>query len=236
MTGAHQGADPAWATDLVAAHRHQVRSQCLHVERQAARHLSGVAVKQRPRGSHPIGDLAHRVEHAGLAVGCHHRHQHHIVARGCPSTVSGSTKPPAVTPITSSFVEAAVGQPAQPCGPPRHAPPPTPAFRRRSSGASLDRAPQSQVVGLGRAGGEHDASRPSAHQRRHMLAGLVHRSGLPAPEPVNRGGIAHFEPDSTGTITSKHPEDRAAPRRCSRDRPPSRLAPMGSLDEATVGD
>ena len=78
MAGADQRADPARAADLVAAHRHQVRAQFLHVERQTARHLGGVAVEQRPCGPCPLGDLAHRVEHAGLAVGCHCRHQRHV--------------------------------------------------------------------------------------------------------------------------------------------------------------
>ena len=123
---AHQGAGTARTADLVAANRHQSGAQRPHVEGQATRHLSGVTMEQRPRGPDPLVDLAHRVEHARLAVGRHHRHEHHVRPQqlldgvGLDEPAGGHADHVQLHPGRSRPASA-------PFGPLRRAPPPTPA-------------------------------------------------------------------------------------------------------------
>ena len=76
--GADQGARACRAADLVAAYRHEVRTELFLVEGQPSGELGGVAVEECARRVDALGDFAHRVENAGLTVGSHDGYQQNI--------------------------------------------------------------------------------------------------------------------------------------------------------------
>ena len=66
-----QGADSLRAVDLVGGEGHQVDLQRLHVHRDLAHRLGGVAVEENPLLLADPPDLGERVEGADLVVGRH---------------------------------------------------------------------------------------------------------------------------------------------------------------------
>ena len=68
------------SAELVRRQRETVRPRRALIERQTARHLNRIAMQQPAFGMNPHGDLADRLDHAGLAIGGLHA-DHHAMAR-----------------------------------------------------------------------------------------------------------------------------------------------------------
>ena len=137
------------------------------------------------------------------------------------STASGSTKPPAVTPITSSFVE--------PQSASQRAVRPTEAcstadtnIRLRSSGAASTAPRRARLLAsVAPAVNTTPPGRPPTSAATCSRASST-AAACRRPNRCTEEALPTSNPTAPAP-SPRTPWDRAVPRRCSRGRPPSRL-------------
>ncbi len=165
-----QRAHALGAVELVRAQRQHVHRRGAHIQGQLAGGLGGVAVEQHAGLTANCADGVDIVDHPGLVIGVHDRHQHGVLAQGVrhrpgvDATVrarrqvghrhTGTLQPAAG--VEHRLVFAGGGD-------------------HMAAAALLHHTLDGQVVGLGGAAGPDDFTGVRVERVRHLAAGVLHR-------------------------------------------------------------
>ena len=163
----HQRANTHGAADLVRRNAQKIGPQLLDIEQDLAKRLNRIDVQQPAGGVHELGRLTHRLDHAGLVVGRHQRHQRLGALAGCrlETRLQLSHRRHAVAacaePLDRGEVAARQHRDVLDLGGDRHI----------AGGASvLDRPAERERIRFRAAGGENHVARLGADRHRDALA------------------------------------------------------------------